>query len=122
MSRKINIAFSFFFLSTTFGLNYDVSAEEEIPEWGFYVYMAGDNTLTDEVEDDLNEMRLVGSNENRVIVALTDQINGDDSHAYQIKKSGFIWAIINCQIHKVDDSIDLEKNTKKFSISENEGG
>ena len=55
-----------------------------IPEWGFYVYMAGDNTLTDEVEDDLNEMRLVGSNENRVIVALTDQINGDDSHAYQV--------------------------------------
>ena len=54
--------------------------EENIPEWGFYVYMAGDNTLTDEVEDDLNEMRLVGSNENRVIVALTDQINGDDSH------------------------------------------
>ena len=65
-----------------------VGDEENIPEWGFYVYMAGDNTLTDEVEDDLNEMRLVGSNENRVIVALTDQINGDDSHAYQIKKVG----------------------------------
>ena len=63
MSRKISIALSFFLLSTTFGLNYDVSAEEEIPEWGFYVYMAGDNTLYDELTDDLNEMKMVGSNE-----------------------------------------------------------
>ena len=56
MSRKISIALSFFLLSTTFGLNHDASAEEEIPEWGFYVYMAGDNTLYDELTDDLNEM------------------------------------------------------------------
>ena len=75
MSRKISIALSFFLLSTTFGLNHDASAEEEIPEWGFYVYMAGDNTLYDELTDDLNEMKMVGSNEDLEIVALTDKLS-----------------------------------------------
>ena len=82
MSRKISIALSFFLLSTTFGLNHDASAEEEIPEWGFYVYMAGDNTLYDELTDDLNEMKMVGSNEDLEIVALTDKI--DDLHYYTL--------------------------------------
>ena len=45
--------------------------DEEIPEWGIYVYMAGDNSLYEEVDDDLNEMKMVGSNENLEIVALT---------------------------------------------------
>ena len=86
--------------------------EENIPEWGFYVYMAGDNTLTDEVEDDLNEMRLVGSNQNRVIVALTDQINGDDSHAYQIKKSGFEETQLNQINNTWQNELDMgNKNT-----------
>ena len=86
--------------------------EENIPEWGVYVYMAGDNTLTDEVEDDLNEMRLVGSNENRVIVALTDQINGDDSHAYQIKKSGFEERQLNLKNDTWQIELDIgNKNT-----------
>ena len=90
MSRKISIALSFFLLSTTFGLNYDVSAEEEIPEWGFYVYMAGDNTLYDELTDDLNEMKMVGSNEDLEIVALTDKIDDDDSHAYHVMKHNLV--------------------------------
>ena len=90
MSRKISIALSFFLLSTTFGLNYDVSAEEEIPEWGFYVYMAGDNTLYDELTDDLNEMKMVGSNSELEIVALTDKINDDDSHAYHVMKHNLV--------------------------------
>ncbi len=90
MSRKISIALSFFLLSTTFGLNYDVSAEEEIPEWGFYVYMAGDNTLYDELTDDLNEMKMVGSSSELEIVALTDKINDDDSHAYHVMKHNLV--------------------------------
>ena len=46
MSKKISIAIAFFLLSTIFGpTNYLVLAEDDIPEWGFYVYMAGDNTL-----------------------------------------------------------------------------
>ena len=73
MVKKISIIISFFLLSTIFGhSNYTVSAEDEIPEWGFYVYMAGDNTLYDELTDDLNEMKMVGSNEDLNIIALTD--------------------------------------------------
>ena len=64
------------------------SEEDELPEWGFYVYMAGDNTLYQEVTDDLNEMKMVGSNDNLEIVALTDQLLGNDSHAYRVIKHG----------------------------------
>ena len=65
-----------------------VADSENIPKWGFYIYMAGDNTLYQEVTDDLNEMKLVGSNENLEIVALTDQLLGNDSHAYHVIKHG----------------------------------
>ena len=58
--------------------------EHEIPEWGFYVYMAGDNSLYEELDDDLNEMKMVGSNNDLEIVVLTDQVPQDDSHAYHV--------------------------------------
>ena len=91
MSRKISIAVAFFLLSTIFGqFNYDASAEDEIPEWGFYVYMAGDNTLYDELTDDLNEMKMVGSSDELDIVALTDKINDNDSHLYHIQKHNLV--------------------------------
>jgi hypothetical protein len=64
------------------------SDEDSLPEWGFYVYMAGDNTLYEEVTDDLNEMKMVGSNNNLEIVVLTDQLLGNDSHAYHVIKHG----------------------------------
>ena len=41
--------------------------------------MAGDNTLYNELTDDLNEMKMVGSNEDLDIVALTDMIGDNDS-------------------------------------------
>ena len=91
MSKKISIAVAFFLLSTVFGhANYDASAEDEIPEWGFYVYMAGDNTLYDELTDDLNEMKMVGSSDELDIVALTDKINDNDSHLYHIQKHNLV--------------------------------
>ena len=62
--------------------------EDEIPEWGIYVYMAGDNSLYEEVDDDLNEMKMVGSNSDLEIVALTDQVPEGDSHAYHVIKHG----------------------------------
>ena len=64
------------------------SDDGSLPEWGFYVYMAGDNTLDQEVPDDLNEMKEVGSNENLEIVTLTDQLMENDSHAYHVIKHG----------------------------------
>ena len=48
--------------------------------------MAGDNSLYQEVDDDLNEMKMVGSNEDLEIVVLTDKIFQDDSHAYHVVK------------------------------------
>ncbi len=62
--------------------------EQEIPEWGFYVYMAGDNSLYQELDDDLNEMKMVGSNNDLEIVVLTDQVPQDDSHAYHVIQHG----------------------------------
>ena len=73
---------------TTLPVGNAESDEDSLPEWGFYVYMAGDNTLYEEVTDDLNEMMMVGSNSNLEIVALTDQLLGNDSHAYHVVKHG----------------------------------
>ena len=50
--------------------------------------MAGDNSLYEELDDDLNEMKMIGSNNNLEIVALTDQIFAEDSHAYHVLKHG----------------------------------
>ena len=61
---------------------------EEIPKWGIYIYMAGDNSLYEELDDDLNEMKMIGSNNNLEIVALTDQVFAEDSHAYHVLKHG----------------------------------
>ena len=91
MGKKISIAIAIFLLSTIFEpSNYNVSAEDEIPEWGFYVYMAGDNTLYDELTDDLNEMKMVGSNEDLNIVALTDRNFDDDSKLYHVLKHNLV--------------------------------
>ena len=91
MGKKISITLAFFLLATIFAHpNYDASAEGEIPEWGFYVYMAGDNTLYNELTDDLNEMKMVGSNEDLEIVTLTDKINENDSHLYHVLKHNLV--------------------------------
>ena len=87
MSKKKIIAVAFFLLSSVFGhSNYSAAEDDEIPEWGFYVYMAGDNTLDNELTDDLNEMKMVGSNENLEIVALTDKLGENNSHVYHVLK------------------------------------
>ena len=91
MGKKISVVVAFFLLSTIFGYSgYDVSAEDEIPEWGFYVYMAGDNTLYEELTDDLNEMKMVGSNNDLNIIALTDKISNNDSHLYHVMKHSLV--------------------------------
>ena len=84
MSKKLSIAVTFFLLSSLVTIPNNTAADDNIPEWGVYVYMAGDNTLYNELTDDLNEMKMVGSNEDLEIVALTDKINNNDSHAYHI--------------------------------------
>ena len=59
---------------------------DEIPKWGIYIYMAGDNSLYEELDDDLNEMKMIGSNQDLEIVVLTDQVFAEDSHAYHVLK------------------------------------
>ncbi|OIR09398.1 MAG: hypothetical protein BEU05_02690 [Marine Group III euryarchaeote CG-Bathy2] len=60
------------------------AAEEPLPKWGFYVYMAGDNSLSEEAADDLLEMQAAGSNSDREVVALVDQSGDSDSRAYRV--------------------------------------
>ena len=85
---------------------------EEIPEWGFYVYMAGDNTLYEELDDDLNEMKMIGSNENLEIVTLTDQILSNDSHAYHVIKDGLEHTSLNQINNTWENEVDMgNKNT-----------
>ena len=65
-----------------------VSGEEPLPKWGFYVYMAGDNSLSEEAADDLFEMQVVGSNGDREVVVLIDQDGENDSRAYRVLREG----------------------------------
>ncbi|MEC7930165.1 MAG: clostripain-related cysteine peptidase [Candidatus Thermoplasmatota archaeon] len=62
--------------------------EEPLPKWGFYVYMAGDNSLSEEAADDLLEMQAAGSNGDREVVALVDQSSDHDSRAYRVLRNG----------------------------------
>ena len=64
------------------------SGDEPLPKWGFYVYMAGDNSLSEEAADDLIEMQVVGSNSDREVVALIDQEGEHDSRAYRVLHEG----------------------------------
>ena len=108
MSKKISIAIALFLLSSIFGhSNYNVSAEDEIPEWGFYVYMAGDNTLYDELTDDLNEMKMVGSNEDLDIVALTDRNFDDDSKLYHVLKHNLVEKNLTEVNNTWEDELDM---------------
>lgn len=56
----------------------------EIPQWGIYVYMAGDNSLSDAVDDDLAEMMKIGSGDEVEIITLVDQNDDDDSAVYRV--------------------------------------
>ena len=108
MSKKISVAVAFFLLSTVFTpSNYDAVAQSGIPEWGFYVYMAGDNTLYNELTDDLNEMKMVGSNEDLDIVALTDMIGDNDSHLYHVLKHDLAEHSLNEVNETWEDELDM---------------
>ena len=87
MRRSPVILLAFVLVFTICPISY-AETDGKIPEWGIYVYMAGDNSLYQEVDDDLNEMKMVGSNEHLEIVVLTDQVPQDDSHAYRVVKHG----------------------------------
>jgi hypothetical protein len=58
-------------------------------DWTILVYMAGDNSLSSIVEQNLVSMKKVGSNENADIVVLTDQSGNQDSKLYHVEK-GFL--------------------------------
>ena len=77
MRRSTVFLLAFVLVFTISPISY-AEIDDEIPEWGIYVYMAGDNSLYEEVDDDLNEMKMVGSNENLEIVVLTDQVPQND--------------------------------------------
>jgi hypothetical protein len=57
-----------------------------IPKWTVMVYMAGDNSLSNEALDDLNELESAGSTQNLDIIVLFDQDKIGDSYLYRILK------------------------------------
>ncbi|MEM2899880.1 MAG: clostripain-related cysteine peptidase, partial [Thermoplasmata archaeon] len=57
-----------------------------IPKWTVMVYMAGDNSLSNEALDYLNELESAGSSKNVDIIVLFDQDKVGDSHLYRILK------------------------------------
>ena len=105
MKRVLLYAIAFFLIFPSGNLS--VAEVEDIPEWGFYVYMAGDNSLYEEVEDDLNEMKMVGSNDDLEIVVLTDQNMNDDSHAYHVIKHDLEETPLNEINSNWDNELDM---------------
>jgi len=55
-------------------------------DWTVMVYMAGDNSLSGIIDQNLDSMKKVGSNENVDVVALTDQSGDQDSKLYHVEK------------------------------------
>lgn len=60
----------------------------EIANWTVMVYMSGDSSLSDNVLDDLAEMRDVGSGNGLEIIALADMSGDGDTHIYHILEGG----------------------------------
>jgi hypothetical protein len=55
-------------------------------DWTVMVYMAGDNSLSGIVDQNLDSMKKIGSDENVDVVALTDQSGDQDSKLYHVEK------------------------------------
>jgi len=57
----------------------DTSAQTELPEWTFMVYLDADNNLEDAGIEDLNEMEEIGSTDDLNIVVQMDRAEGYDT-------------------------------------------
>ncbi len=55
-----------------------------VGKWTVMVYMSGDSSLSDNVLDDLEEMRAVGSGNGLEIIVLSDRSGVGDSHIFHI--------------------------------------
>jgi hypothetical protein len=55
--------------------------------WTVIIYMAGDNSLSDVVDSNLNEISNVGSSNGLNIVVLSDKAGEGDSHLYEVGKN-----------------------------------
>jgi hypothetical protein len=55
-------------------------------DWTVMIYMAGDNSLSDVVDSNLEEMSNIGSSERLKIVVLADKAGEGDSHLYYVGK------------------------------------
>jgi hypothetical protein len=63
-------------------------AQAQSASWTYMVYMSGDSSLSSYVNNDLDEMRLVGSDESLNILALADQSSQGDSFLCHVETSG----------------------------------
>ena len=60
------------------------TGEIETGKWTVMIYMSGDSSLSDNVLDDLEEMKDVGSGNGLEIIVLSDRSGVGDSHVYRI--------------------------------------
>jgi len=59
-------------------------------DWTIMIYMAGDNSLSDVVDGNLEEISNAGSSEGLKIVVLSDKAGEGDSHLYYVGKKQLI--------------------------------
>jgi hypothetical protein len=84
--KMVMAIFTFILLMTIVifaSIHYSRPANED---WTVMIYMAGDNSLSNIVDQNLNAMMKVGSNELVDIVALVDKSGNQDAKLYHIEK------------------------------------
>ncbi len=61
---------------------------DDVAGWTVIVYMSGDSSLSDNIVDDLEEMKTVGSGGGLEIIALADRSGVGDSNVYHVLEGG----------------------------------
>lgn len=65
-----------------------ISAQEDGEKWTFMVYMSGDSSLADKVQDDIREMQKVGSSAKLDIIVLADLADIGDTTLSRVLPGG----------------------------------
>jgi hypothetical protein len=84
---SIIIIFCLMAISVFAVLNYIRQPKED---WTIMVYMAGDNSLSSYVDENLKSMMKIGSKDNLDIIALADKSGNQDSKLYYVMKNKLV--------------------------------
>lgn len=81
-----SLAFSFLAPATPIHAQSGVENQEQPVNWTFMVYMSGDSSLSNNVPEDLNEMKIVGSGDSLNMIVLVDRSGSLDTQLLRIMK------------------------------------